>query len=163
MKWYAVNTKPRQETLADMNLRRLSVETLYPQIKRGRFSRQGRKMALEPLFPGYIFVRIDLVSQYRAVNYAMGVRRLVCFGPNPVVVEDEIIHSIQSRLEDGCVFVKDSPFTPGDRVRIQGGPLQGLEAVFEREMNGQQRAVLLLKALSFQARVVVDIEYVANL
>jgi transcriptional antiterminator RfaH len=163
MNWYAVNTKPRQETLVDMNLRRLSVETFYPQMKRERFSRQRRQMALEPLFPGYIFARFDLGTHYRAVNYAMGVRRLVCFGPNPAVVEDEIINSIQSRLEDGCVFVKQSSFTPGDLVRIQGGPLQGLEAVFEREMNGQQRAVLLLKALSYQARVVVDIEYVANL
>jgi transcriptional antiterminator RfaH len=163
MNWYAVNTKPRQESLADLNLRRLSVETFCPLLKRERGMRQKRQIVIEPLFPGYLFARFDMDTHFRAVNYAMGVRSLVSFGSNPVVVEDAVVESIQSRLQDGCIFVKPVSFMPGEIVRIEGGPFQGLEAIFEREMNGQQRAVLLLKALSFQARVVVDFEYVVSL
>ena len=32
-------------------------------------------------------------------------------------------------------------------VRIQDGPLRGVEAVFERKLDGTRRAVLLLKAM----------------
>jgi len=162
MNWYAVHTKPRQESLADLNLRRLSIETFCPLLKRDKVIRQRRQVAIEPLFPGYLFARFDLDSQYRAVNYSMGVRSLVSFGSNPVVVEDAVVESIQTKLQDGCILVRPVSFMPGDIVRIEGGPFQGFEAVFEREMNGQQRAVLLLKALSYQARVSVNVEYVVS-
>jgi len=59
--------------------------------------------------------------------------------------------------------VPTSTFRPGQVVRIQEGPLHGLEAIFEREMPGYQRAVLLLRALSYQARVVVDMAHIVNL
>jgi transcriptional antiterminator RfaH len=53
-------------------------------------------------------------------------------------------------------------FSPGDVVSIQDGPLCGLEAVFEREMIGQQRAMLLLKMLACQVRVVLDLKSIVN-
>lgn len=54
-------------------------------------------------------------------------------------------------------------YRPGDRVLVGFGPLEGLEAVFEREIGDQQRVVLLFRTLSFQARVVVDLAQVVNL
>jgi transcriptional antiterminator RfaH len=48
-------------------------------------------------------------------------------------------------------------------VRIKDGLLCGLEAVFEKEMIGQQRAMLLMKTLTCQVRVIVDLKSVANL
>jgi len=56
-----------------------------------------------------------------------------------------------------------SSFTPGQKVRIQDGPLQGLEAIFEREMSDRQRVVLLLQSVAYQARVVVHVDQIANL
>ena len=55
-----------------------------------------------------------------------------------------------------------SHVSPGDVVSIQDGPLGGLEAVFEREMIGQQRAMLLLKMLACQVRVVLDLKSIVN-
>jgi transcriptional antiterminator RfaH len=162
MHWYAVNSKPRQENLAEQNLQRLGVETFYPQLRQNKVIRRRRQTVIGPLFPGYLFVRFNLDAQYRAVNYARGVRKLVAFGSEPVLVDDEIIESIKSRLQDGYVTIQRAPFTPGQIVRIQEGPLRGLEAIFEREMGDQERAMLLLKTLSFQARVIVDLEYVAK-
>ncbi len=48
-------------------------------------------------------------------------------------------------------------------MRIQDGPLQGLEAIFEREMGDRQRVALLLQSVSYQARVVVRVDQVVNL
>ncbi len=163
MRWYTVNTKPHQEILAEENLRRLGLETFCPLLKQTKLIRQKLRTAITPLFPGYLFVRFDLDIHYRAVNYARGVRRLVAFGPSPATVDEAVIESIRSRISDGYVNVSPPSFKPGQVVRIRNGPLQGLEAIFEQEMNGQRRAVLLLRALSYQARVIVDLECVVNL
>jgi len=45
-------------------------------------------------------------------------------------------------------------------VTIQEGPFNGIEAVFEREMDDQQRVVLLLRTLAYQARVVMPMSHV---
>lgn len=163
MNWYAVNTKARQEILAARNLQRLGVDSFLPQMKISRMRRGIRSMVTAPLFPSYLFVRFDLAIHYRAVNFTMGVRKVVSFGSTPVKVEDGLIESIKGRLTDGYVVVEPASLVPGQPVRIQEGPFQGLQAVFERPMNDQGRIMLLLHALSYQARVVVDLESVANL
>jgi transcriptional antiterminator RfaH len=162
MNWYAVNTKPHQEYLAELMLQRLGAETFCPQIKHSKLVGQKRMTAAGPLFPGYIFVRFNLDTQYRAVNYAQGVRKIVAFGQEPAIVNDDLIESIKLKLEDGYVTVEKPAFASGQAVRIQEGPFRGFDAIFVREMSDQQRVVLLLQALSYQARVIVDLEHVAT-
>jgi transcriptional antiterminator RfaH len=163
MHWYAVNTKPRQENLAELTLQRLGVETFNPRLKQNRLIRKRLQTIVCPLFPGYLFARFNLGIQYRTVNFARGVQKIVSFGSTPATVDEEMVESIKSMLQDGCVIVQTPSFSAGQTVRVQSGPLKGLEAIFEREMGDHQRAVLLLKTLSYQARVVVDLDQVVNL
>ena len=81
---------------------------------------------------------------------------------NRVVIGREEVEAILGRMEDGAVVVRPS-YRAGDLVRIGTGPLEGLEAIFEREMPDQDRVVLLLRSLSYQARIVVDLAEVVNL
>jgi transcriptional antiterminator RfaH len=162
MDWYALRAKPNHERQAELSLQRLSLETFYPQMKQRRVIRRREQMIIGPLFPGYLFARLEIGVHYRAAKYARGVLDLVAFGSIPAVVDDEIIEGMRARLQDGCVPLPSLALTPGEVVRIQGGPLQGLEAVFEREMSDQQRIVLLLRTLTYQARVVLPIEQVVN-
>lgn len=161
--WYAVNAKSHQERLAELNLQRLGVETFCPLLRQRRVIRRRQQISIAPLFPGYLFARFRLEDQYRTVLYARGVRNIVAFGSIPASVDEDMIAALQSRLQSGYVTVPTSTFRPGQVVRIQEGPLHGLEAIFEREMPGYQRAVLLLRALSYQARVVVDMAHIVNL
>lgn len=158
MNWYAVNTKTHQEQQAEANLVRLGVETFCPQITLSRVIRRVRKTVIVPLFPGYLFTKLDLGNQFRSVTYARGVRKIVAFGSTPATVDEELIQAIRDRLRDGYVAGPAQVLTPGQMVRIQDGPLCGIEAVFEREMSGHQRAVLLLRTLAYQARVVVPFD-----
>jgi transcriptional antiterminator RfaH len=162
MYWYTVSTKPQHERMAELNLARLGVETFYPQLKERKVIRRKAETRIGPLFPGYLFARFRLDTHYRAVAYANGVRNVVTFGTVPATVEDEIIEGIRARLHDGCLTVPAPSFMPGEVIRIQRGPLQGLEAVFEREMSDHERVVLLLRTLTYQARVVVPLEQVVN-
>ena len=162
MQWYTVYTKPNHERQAELSLQRLGVETFYPQVKQKKVIRRREQTVIASLFPRYFFARLNLEAHYRAATFARGVRSLVAFGPLPVAVDEEIIRGIRARLQDGYLAVPTQSFTPGEIVRIHTGLLQGLEAVFEREMTDHQRAVLLLQTLAYQARVVVPLEQVAN-
>jgi len=139
-----------------MSLTRLGVDTFTPLLKRIRPVRGHRQEVTQPLFPGYLFARFDTDTRYRAVNYAAGVRRVVAWGSTPVIVEEDLIDSIRSRLQNGCVVVQPASLVPGQTVRILEGPLQGLSAVFERELSDNQRVIVLLQALSYKARVAID-------
>ena len=46
--------------------------------------------------------------------------------------------------------------THGEVVRISHGPLAGVEGVFDSCLSGKERVVVLLRALSYQSRVVLE-------
>lgn len=156
--WYLIHAKARQEGTAERNLQHLGVETFCPrfkQIKANRRKTQSEEKGL--LFPGYLFVRVDMSTEFRKVTYAHGVLRVVQFGAAPAFVAEEIIHSIRIREDNGLVVL--SPFSslkPGQAVLINKGPFQGFEGIFEQEINGIQRVALLLKTIAYQGRLVVD-------
>lgn len=162
LEWYVVRSKPHQEYAVESSLSRAGIEVLCPRIREEKRIRRKMQLVVTPLFPGYLFVRFCL-SQSRVVMYATGVRSLVSFGHAPAVVQGEIIDGIRERLQDGVVDLQVPSFRRGDVVRIREGPLCGLEAVFEKEMIGQQRAMLLMKTLTCQVRVVLDLKSVINL
>jgi len=163
MNWYAIHTQPHQETLSESSLQRLGIETFFPRIKQRKIIRRVARTITAPLFPGYLFARFNMDTNYRAVNYARGVRRIVSFGPAPAMVDESIIESIKARLQDDGATLQGPIFSPGQTVRIQGGMFEGLEAVFERELSDRQRAMVLLQVLSGQTRLIVDMAQVANL
>lgn len=161
MEWYVVRTKPHQEYSAELNLSRAGIEILCPRVREEKVVRRRFQSVSNPLFPGYIFARFSL-PQMRLVMYAGGVRNLVSFGSVPAVVATDVIDGIRDRLQEGIANFRHPSFSRGDVVYLRGGPLAGLEAVFEREIDGQQRAMLLMKVLASQVRVIVDLKSVAN-
>jgi transcription antitermination factor NusG len=72
-----------------------------------------------------------------------------------------MIDAIKERLNDGYVTLMPIRPMHGQVVRIKGGPLAGLEAVFMREMTDQNRAVLLLNALGFHTRLTLNMDQVS--
>ena len=158
MNWYAIHTKPRQETLAQTSLQREGMETFFPKLKRKRTIRRVRKWMTGPLFPCYIFARFDAQQSGRLVKYANGVTNIVSFGGKPAMVEEALIETIRLHAQEDVVTVQPLPFKPGDIVEIQTGPLRGLSGIFEREMSDRDRVVILLETLAKGTRVQVSRE-----
>ncbi len=155
--WYLIHTKVRQENVAEINLQHLGVETFCPCIENTRStSSQGKAKKNNPLFPGYIFVRVDISREFRKVSYCRGVIRVVKFGLTPAIVEDEIVNTIKTREKNGLVVIRHPSFKRGQTIVIDNGPFQGFNAIFEQELNGLQRVAILLKTVSFQGRMVID-------
>ena len=156
-RWYLIHSKSRQENVAELNLRLLGVETFCPRLREMKSTRRKIQSKGEVLFPGYLFIRVDMTTEYRKVTYAHGVLRVVTFGTAPAVVEEDIIDSIRERVHNGFVLPPPSAsLESGQIVRINKGPFHGVEAIFEQELNGTQRVALLMKAVAFQGRMVIE-------
>ena len=112
-----------------------------------------------PLFPCYIFARFDFGQSGRLVRYARSVTNIVSFGGKPAVVEESIIKAILDHCEKDVVTIQAPEFKPGDQVKIQEGPLRGLLGIFQRELSGSERVVILLQSLGMGARVEVSKEH----
>jgi transcriptional antiterminator RfaH len=163
LRWVAVSTKPHQEKQAESYIGQLGIECFLPQLEERKIVRRVRKTCISPLFPGYLFARIDPLEQYRMVKYAKGVRTIVEFGSSPAFVDDQLIDSIRSRMVGGLIRLPQELPRSGEVVRILSGPLEGMEAVFHGNVSGSQRVMLLLRAIAYQARLVVPREMVSNL
>ncbi len=162
MDWYLVHSKPRQEMIAEANLQRWGIESFCPQLKETKLIRGKKRTVISPLFPGYLFTRFDLRTDYRKVAYAHGVSDVVRFGTIPAKVDDAIIETIRARMHEGFVTLSASSFLSGQTVKIQEGPFKGLLAVFERELTGTQRVALLLKSVSYSARLIIERDWISK-
>lgn len=152
--WYVVHTKVRKEQYAEWQLTRRGVETFLPWIIHP--SRISLDDVLQPLFPGYLFARVDLARQYWDVVWAPGVHRLVGFGETPSSIDDGVIDFLRARAGDGGVVRMFPVFREGDRVRIKQGPLAGLVGIIEKPCGGRGRVRVLMELLRRQTRVEVS-------
>lgn len=158
--WYAVHTKPCQEELAAMHIRRLGLEVILPQTRRKAVVWGASKETIRPLFPCYLFARFCPARYLRLIRYVRGARAVVSSGGVPLPIDEEIIGSIRSRLgEDGYVRITAEPLRVGDRVRVSGGPLEGLVGIYERELSDSRRVTILLQAIEYQARLTIEKQY----
>lgn len=142
--WYLLQSKPRQAERAQLNLERQGYEVFCPRITVERVQRQRRQLTKEPLFPNYLFIRLQRwVDNWYPLRSTRGVARLVAFGQEPAAVDQRLIDAIAQR----CAQCADPPqLQPGQRVEILDGPFAGLSAIFQAP-HGEKRVHLLLELL----------------
>jgi transcriptional antiterminator RfaH len=160
--WYAVQAQPRSEMKASSHLARQGFEVFLPRfLKRRRHARRVENIS-SPLFPGYLFVAIDMATQrWRCINSTVGVQRLVCIGNAPAIVERKTIEALKGR-QDECGFIKlEKPrFMAGEKVRVIDGVFSDSLGIYEG-MTDRQRVEILLELLGRKVRVHIDIDSVA--
>jgi hypothetical protein len=81
--WYVVYTKPRQEDIALINLERQGYQCYLPKMRIERIRRKKAVVLSEPMFPRYLFIRLDSSEQGKSwspIRSTLGVARLVRFG-----------------------------------------------------------------------------------
>jgi transcriptional antiterminator RfaH len=147
--WYAFRSKPRKEEAVWRQVRERGFEAFYPRLRVNPVNPRSRHV--RPYFPGYLFVRADLVasgiSTFQWMPHAIG---LVAFGGEPAAVPDNLVHAIRQRVEEiaaagGEVF---DGLQTGDAVRISYGPFEGYEAIFDARIPGSERVRVLLRLLN---------------
>jgi transcriptional antiterminator RfaH len=148
-RWYAVQAKPGQERLAETNLLRQGYRCYLPRLKaRRRIGGRSIDTAV-PLFPGYLFVALDVEREaWRSINGTLGAVGIVAFGGRPAALPEGVVEAIRGR-ESADGLVHDDQLRrmrPGDRVAIAEGPLADSDALFEAA-DGRNRVTVLMRML----------------
>jgi transcription antitermination factor NusG len=152
--WYALYTWTNHEKNVARQLAIRSFESflpLYDQISRWKDRRVRVQL---PLFSGYVFVRLALREKLRALQIP-GVVRLVGFGGVPVPLSDREMETMRDGLAR-AVHPEPHPYLQvGRHVRLNSGPLQGLEGILIKKKTGY-RFVLSIELIQRSVAVEVD-------
>ena len=131
MTWYVAYSKPNGERIAEENLARQGYAVQLPLARRV----VRRKVALEPLFPRYLFFKPSSPQQSLSpVRSTVGVTSIVRFGMDLAVLSDDLCQTImafaQAQREGGVgSILAVQGITPGERVLVNSGPFAGLEGL----------------------------------
>jgi transcription antitermination factor NusG len=129
-KWFAIQTRARHEKKVDTQLHEKGIESFLPlRNEKHRWS-DRQKVVQQPLFSGYVFVHIaDTLPVRKTVLTTIGVCWFVGNRGVGLPIPDKQIQDIQTILNCAMPY---SPFPyvrVGQRVRVRGGCLDGIEGI----------------------------------
>ncbi len=152
--WFAAYTNSRHEKRVASQFAERQIESFLALYSTSHHWKNRCEMNLElPLFPNYVFVRIDPRERVRILEVP-GVLSLVGFGRVLAPLPDFEIEALRSGL--GQRRIEPHPYLViGERVRIKAGPMTGMEGVLVRKKSNF-RVVLALDAIMQCVAVEVD-------
>ncbi len=154
--WYVIHSLPLKERPAAAALHeRLGLTVYLPEVPQ----RFRGVLQPAPLFPRYLFIRANLDQvALSAINATPGVLRLVSFDERPQPVPAAVIRGLYQRVEalNDVGGLPPHTFQPGEAVRLTGGPLCGLEAVFVGPPAPSERVRILLEFMGRLNEVEVE-------
>jgi transcription antitermination factor NusG len=152
--WYALHTYPRHEKRVHADLGLRAIESFLPLYETVHRWKNGCKVRVElPLFPGYLFLRIDSRERFKALCLP-GAVSMVGSVSGPWALPDGEIASLRARLQTHR-FEPHPYLANGQKVRIKSGPLAGLTGFLVRQ-SGSLRVVLSVELIRQAAAVEVD-------
>ena len=155
--WATVSLKPNQTHKAEANLKRQEIDFLAPKIKVTKRQQNRFINKINLLFPGYIFVHIDLATDdQRKVQSTYGVSQILKVGGQIGTLPDNFIEVLKTaKLEAPHTYAGD--LKPGDNIEIISGPFAGL--IFKIvELESQNRLKCLFDVLEGKINMSIDAE-----
>ena len=157
--WFALQVRARREALVVDHLEGQGLECYLPLYKSTRRWSDRLKEVEQPLFPGYLFCRLNL-SNRGPVLMTPGVQQIVGFGRTPVPVEEREVESIRQVLSSGLPSLPWPYLHLGDRVRVNYGSLVNLEGILVN-FRGSNRVVLSVTLLQRSVALEIDLAWLS--
>lgn len=163
--WFAVSTEPRRDELAKGELAQSGFVVYWPRMTRQEPHGRGRlRYSLRPIFPGILFIKVNLtVDNYSVVRATRGVRRLLG-ADKPQAIPEAAIDVVKlyeaeqaekererqhrefvaqrARDKGGSGIIWD--FSPGETMRIKHGPFAGFYAKLASTVDEKDRISVLV-------------------
>lgn len=152
--WFAIKVKSRHEKPVATALKGKGYKEFLP-LYRNLYRCAGRVRSRDlPLFPTYVFGRFDPSFRLPILTIP-GVFSIVGIGNAPSPVDETEIQAIQALTASGLAVTPWSSAEIGDPVRIEMGPLTGLEGTLVR-LKSEFRLVVSVTLLRRSVSVEVD-------
>lgn len=137
--WFAVQTASRCEQKAAAILSFKGYECFLPLYQSPRMWSDRHKIIQLPLFPGYLFCRME-ADAGGLILTTPGTIRIVSFGRKPFPIPDAEMDTLRKIGSSGaaspCRYLRE-----GDSVRIKEGPLTGIVGIL-KEIRNRQKLIL---------------------
>jgi transcriptional antiterminator RfaH len=155
--WYAIHTKPRQESVAEVQLRRQGFEVYCPRLSETKRRRGSWRQVIEPLFPRYLFVRLATgLDNFSPIRSTIGVCDLVRVGRIPKPIPEKLIAALLDREDrERGALVSPPRWQEGMAVEFVEGPFAGIRGIFKAAC-GNERVLVLLRLLGQDNKVAVE-------
>jgi transcription antitermination factor NusG len=156
--WFALQVRVQHEKLTAERLLGTGYELFLPLYTcRRKWSDRLKEIEL-PLFPGYLFCRFD--PQFRLpILKTPGVVQIVGTTRQPVAVDEAEIGAVQRLVASGLPNQPWPFLAAGDRVRIESGPLRGMQGILNA-FNGRNQLLVSVTLLQRAVAVEIDSAYV---
>lgn len=160
-RWHVIQSKPHQEERVAVQLRELlDLEVYSPRIEIRAVRRGEKTKVVKPLFPNYIFARLDLPEEWKLITFTRGVARILGGWQEPRPVDDAVIAAIRAQENRKDKLIHYYRFRPQEAVIVRAGPLKDLYGIFERYVDDGGRVRILLSLVGYQAAVELETEQV---
>jgi transcription antitermination factor NusG len=155
IEWFALQTRYRFEKKVVAQLEQKSLESYLPlRMEKHAWSDREKSVSI-PLFPGYVFVNVDPSQDARrAVLQTAGLIGFVSFGGKAAAVPRKQIEDLQLLLRKKVPFSLHPFVHAGQRVRIRGGCLNGIEGVLMQQENNK----LAISIESIQRSLAIELQ-----
>ncbi|MGH9683092.1 MAG: transcription termination/antitermination protein NusG [Candidatus Acidiferrales bacterium] len=145
--WFAIQVRSRHEKKISTELQEREIQAFVPLFSSYHQWTDRRRLVHMPVFPGYVFVRIAATPATRiAVLRTPGVSCFVGVRGMGVSIPDGQIEAVQMILDRGIPFDSHPFLSIGQKVRIRGGSLDGLEGILEAK-NGDQSLIVSVELI----------------
>ncbi len=152
--WYALRVRSHYERVVATSLGQKGYEEFVPFYRARRRWSDRTKVVEFPLFPGYVFCRFDPEKRLPILQ-TPGVVSVVSFGKKFVPVDETEIESIRSIVRAGREVQPWPYLRVGQRVRIRGGALDGVEGLLLKLKN-ETRLIVSITLLQRSVAAEVD-------
>ena len=160
-RWFALRVKSRAERVVATMARYRGFEEFLP-VYQSRHQWSDRTKSVEiPLFPGYVFCKLTPERRLPLLTIP-GALHFVGIGKVPVPIDEDEIAAIRMAVESGLSAEPWEFMEVGQRVRLEGGPLAGLEGILI-EARKQQRLVVSVTLLKRSVAVGIERHWVRPL
>lgn len=156
--WYAIWTHSHFEELVMGQLLGKGFEVFLPKARTWVSRRGGRRQRDCPLFPSYVFVRhaMDKVGHVEILKARGVVRVLGTRWDQLTPIPDTEIEAVQRMVSANVPVFPQRMLHSGSRVRLTGGPFEGLEGTFLR--GRADRGLLVVAINLLQRAVAVEVD-----
>lgn len=155
--WLAAQVRVGSEDHVSRALTHKGYDLFAPTYERCRRWSDRIKTHRAPLFPGYIFCRMNGTAQGRLIA-TPGFIRLVGFGRGPVPIPDQEIEALQRAITSGQPLSPVAYLAAGRRVKIIGGALAGVEGHF---LASRPKHRLVVSVHLLQRSVAIELDHCA--
>jgi len=157
--WFAILARSGREKYATMLLENAGFECFLPISKSTRKWSDRMKDIEVPLFPGYLFCRMNPNDRLPVLT-TPGVIQIAGIGKMPIPVEEHEIAAVRQIEKSGLSAMPWPYLRVGNTARIEEGPLRGVTGIVVK-IKSALKLVLSIELLQRSIAVEIDRNWIS--